>query len=56
MSAQERMKDDADWKDGMNVFRLSTRAELIEMNIKLDQVIKVLAMKVQDEESKKSTR
>ena len=50
MSAQERMRDDADWKDGMNAFRLSIMTELIEINIKIDKLTKVL-----DETTKKST-
>ena len=50
MSVQDRMRDDADWKDGMNAFRLSIMTELIEINIKIDKLTKVL-----DETTKKST-
>ena len=31
MSAQERMKDDADWQEGMNAFREETRHRLLDL-------------------------
>ena len=42
MTLQDRMKDDADWKEGINQFRLVTREELIQINRKLEKVIKKL--------------
>ena len=31
MSVQERMKDDADWKDGMNAFREETTTRMLDL-------------------------
>ena len=31
MSAQDRMKDDADWKDGMNAFREETTTRMLDL-------------------------
>tara|TARA_R100001594_G_scaffold141865_1_gene188285 strand:+ start:1088 stop:1246 length:159 start_codon:yes stop_codon:yes gene_type:complete len=31
MSLQERMKDDADWKDGMNAFREETTKRMLDL-------------------------
>ena len=42
MTLQDRMADDADWKEGINQFRLVTREELIQINRKLEKVIKKL--------------
>ena len=42
MTLQDRMADDADWKEGINQFRLTTREELIQINRKLEKVIKKL--------------
>ena len=40
--ANDRIADHEDWRDGMNQFRLRTREELIEVNNKLDIIIKAL--------------
>ena len=40
--AHDRIADHEDWRDGMNQFRLKTREELIEVNNKLDIIIKAL--------------
>ena len=31
MSAQDRMKDEADWKDGMNAFREDTKSRMLDL-------------------------
>ena len=31
MSLQERIKDDADWKDGMNAFREETTKRMLDL-------------------------
>ena len=31
MSMQDRIKDDADWKDGMNAFREETRTRMLDL-------------------------
>ena len=38
----DRITENADWKDGMDVFRLKVTGELIEINEKLDYIMKVL--------------
>ena len=38
----DRIAEHEDWKDGINQFRLRTREELIEVNNKLDIIIKAL--------------
>ena len=48
--AHDRIAVHEDWKDGMNAFRLTVRNELIEINERLDNIMKVL-----NEQSKKRT-
>ena len=31
MSVQERMKDDADWREGMNAFREESRSRMLDL-------------------------
>ena len=31
MSAQDRIKDEADWKDGMNAFRTEATARMLDL-------------------------
>ena len=38
----DRITEDADWKDGINVFRLKVTSELMEINEKLNTIMKVL--------------
>ena len=40
--AHDRIADHEDWKDSINQFRLRTREELMEINNKLDTIIKAL--------------
>ena len=38
----ERMAEDADWKDGMNVFRLQVRESLTAINQELKKIKQII--------------
>ena len=40
--AHDRIAVHEDWQEGMNAFRLRTREELVEINKKIDYIMKVL--------------
>ena len=41
----DRIAEDADWKDSINIFRLKTREELKEINEKLDYIMQTFQRK-----------
>ena len=38
MSMQDRMKDDADWKEGMNAFREETRQRMLDLFSQINEL------------------
>ena len=52
MSAQDRMAEDADWKDGMNAFREETRQRMLDLLSQINElelIIEELAYAKQSE-------
>jgi len=55
MSAQDRIADDADWKDGMNAFREETRQRMLDLFNQINElelIIEELANSKQSESEK----
>ena len=42
---KDRIAEDADWRDSINVFRLKAREELKEINEKLDYIMQTFQRK-----------
>jgi len=38
MSAQDRISEDADWKDGMNAFREETRQRMLDLFSQINEL------------------
>ena len=52
MSLQERIKDDADWQDGINAFREETRQRMLDLFSQINElelIIEELAYAKQSE-------
>jgi hypothetical protein len=55
MSAQDRIADEADWKDGMNAFREETRNRMLDLFNQINElelIIEELANSKQSESEK----
>ena len=52
MSAQDRMKDDADWKEGMNAFREQTTGRMLDLFNQINELELIIEELTNPTESK----
>ena len=52
MSAQDRIADDADWKDGMNAFREETRNRMLDLFNQINELELIIEELANPAESK----
>jgi len=52
MSAQDRISEDADWKDGMNAFREETRQRMLDLFSQINELELIIEELANPTESK----
>lgn len=52
MSAQDRMAEDADWKDGMNAFREETRQRMLDLFSQINELELIIEELANSKQSK----
>ena len=52
MSAQDRMADDADWKDGINAFREETRQRMLDLFSQINELELIIEELAYDKQSR----